>query len=158
MTENVVGKKMVAGFLFAGNFVLLVEKQKPIWQKGLLNGVGGVIEQHETPLDAMRREFHEETKCSWPLEWRHFATEIEPFGAYVYFFTASMGEGNIDGHDWPENNDVGEPLQWKHVPKLNAGAATIGNLRWLIPLALDWRNLEPMVVHAHGDIREKASW
>ena len=45
MTDDVTGKKMVAGFLFSGPRVLLVKKLKPTWQYGLLNGVGGVINE-----------------------------------------------------------------------------------------------------------------
>lgn len=154
-----MAEKMTCGFLFAGNFVLLVEKRKPSWQNGLLNGVGGKMNGYETPLDCMKREFVEETKCDWPIEWRHFATEIEPWDAYVYFFTAKMSEGNMDGHVWPEVNDASEPLHWKHVPKLNVGGGvTIGNLRWLIPLALDPRGVHPVIIAARGSIVETPSW
>jgi 8-oxo-dGTP diphosphatase len=41
--------------------ILLVRKLTPEWQRGLLNGPGGKIEQGETPLHAMIREFKEET-------------------------------------------------------------------------------------------------
>jgi|SRR5580700_9425572 8-oxo-dGTP diphosphatase len=54
--------------------VLMIEKLKPAWQAGKLNGVGGKIDHYleegrggtdyrrlETPLEAMVREFHEET-------------------------------------------------------------------------------------------------
>ena len=40
--------------------VWLIEKQKPEWQKGLLNGIGGKIEEGETPVDAAFRELKEE--------------------------------------------------------------------------------------------------
>ncbi len=40
--------------------VWLIEKQKPDWQKGLLNGIGGKIEIGETPTDAAFRELKEE--------------------------------------------------------------------------------------------------
>jgi 8-oxo-dGTP diphosphatase len=43
------------------NKVVMIKKTKPIWMYGLLNGVGGKIEQNEEPLSAMIREFHEET-------------------------------------------------------------------------------------------------
>lgn len=55
-------KKYVAGFLFSsdGTMVALVEKQKPDWQKGKLNAIGGKIEEGESALQAMQREFKEE--------------------------------------------------------------------------------------------------
>jgi 8-oxo-dGTP diphosphatase len=55
-------QKYVLGFAFdKSDNVILVRKQKPKWQKGLLNGVGGKIEIGETSSDAMFREFREET-------------------------------------------------------------------------------------------------
>lgn len=157
MTDNVAGKKMVVGFLFSGLTVLLVRKTRPYWQVGLLNGVGGVIEENETPIDAMRREFEEETGCSIELGWRHFCTEIEPFGAYVYFFTADLAAEH-QRETWPTSNDVGEALKWCHVYPGLRSTSRIGNLSWLIPLARDPRGLGAVTMTAHGDIREMASW
>lgn len=53
----------VVGFAFSNSreAVLLVEKKRPEWMKGLLNGIGGSIEEGESSLDAMRRECEEET-------------------------------------------------------------------------------------------------
>lgn len=53
-------KKYVVGFAFNDNHVLLIEKKRPSWQKGLYNGLGGHIEGDETPVAAMVREFKEE--------------------------------------------------------------------------------------------------
>lgn len=41
--------------------VLLIEKRRPAWQAGRLNGIGGKLEEGETCEDAMRRECAEET-------------------------------------------------------------------------------------------------
>lgn len=41
---------------------LFVLKNRPVWQAGFLNGVGGKIEDGESPAEAMVREFYEETK------------------------------------------------------------------------------------------------
>jgi 8-oxo-dGTP pyrophosphatase MutT (NUDIX family) len=56
-------REYVVGFCINGDRseVLLIEKQKPAWQRGKLNGVGGKIEPGESPIDAMIREFREET-------------------------------------------------------------------------------------------------
>ena len=53
----------VLGFMFdpAMRNVVLIRKNRPTWQAGLLNGVGGKIEPEEAPLQAMVREFEEET-------------------------------------------------------------------------------------------------
>ncbi|GAF81529.1 unnamed protein product [marine sediment metagenome] len=55
--------KFVVGFAFTedGNSVLLIKKNRPEWQAGCLNGVGGKIEGGETPDQAMIRECLEET-------------------------------------------------------------------------------------------------
>lgn len=158
MTDNVVGKKMVAGFLFSGSRVLLVQKTRPAWQDGLWNGVGGVIEKEETPVQAMVREFREETGyASDEMFWEHFCTEVESFNAMVYFYRAVAPLGF---HLWPHANDQGEPLAWINVADACSGRQhVIGNLRWLLPLALDPRRfVSPVLVEPVGDIREKPTW
>jgi 8-oxo-dGTP diphosphatase len=66
-------KRMVVGFLFADSDVLLVQKMKPDWQKGFWNGVGGKDEDGEEPIDAMVREFREETKIDTARQHRRAA-------------------------------------------------------------------------------------
>ena len=65
----------VAGFFTSpyGDQVALVRKEKPAWQKGRLNAIGGKIESGETPADAMRREFLEEAGLD-VSDWKHFVT------------------------------------------------------------------------------------
>lgn len=79
-------EQYVLGFAFDRDKknVVLIEKQKPNWQRGLYNGVGGKINFEESPLDAMYREFKEETgvdifrsyedKNNGFNAWNHFAT------------------------------------------------------------------------------------
>lgn len=57
-------KEYVLGFAFSRDKcdMIVIEKQKPDWQKGKLNGVGGKVEpEDQSPLHAMVREFKEET-------------------------------------------------------------------------------------------------
>jgi len=51
----------VLGFCFYRDEVLLIEKTRPAFMRGLWNGVGGHLHEQETPLKAMIREFKEET-------------------------------------------------------------------------------------------------
>jgi 8-oxo-dGTP diphosphatase len=53
----------VLGFAFTpeADKVVLIRKKHPAWQAGLLNGVGGKVEKDELHVDAMVREFYEET-------------------------------------------------------------------------------------------------
>jgi 8-oxo-dGTP diphosphatase len=67
-------KKYVVGFAFNGDFVLLIKKEKPQWQKGLYNGLGGHIEENEQPVAAMVREFKEECGIDTDeTQWDEFA-------------------------------------------------------------------------------------
>lgn len=54
--------KYVLGFIFDSyaEKVLLIEKQRPNWQAGKLNGIGGKIESGEKSTAAMVREAFEE--------------------------------------------------------------------------------------------------
>jgi 8-oxo-dGTP diphosphatase len=133
-------EKMVAGLLFseAFRYVTLIEKNRPSWQAGLLNGVGGHIEGKETPVEAMQREFLEETGLnisSWyPLVEMHADTWMVTFFAAV---------GNVSTVASVTDERVGNFL----VDSLPSNV--IPNLRWLIPLALDNSNglLKPVQVH-----------
>lgn len=51
----------VLGFITDRKRVLLIRKNRPEWQKGLYNGVGGLVLLDETQTDAMIREAKEET-------------------------------------------------------------------------------------------------
>src|SRR5579859_7617510 len=66
-------KHYVVGFMFspALQLVALIRKQKPVWQDGLLNGIGGKVEDGESAIDAMVREFREETGLQWEA-WTNF--------------------------------------------------------------------------------------
>jgi 8-oxo-dGTP diphosphatase len=63
MSKETVHYRYVVGFGFTKDKqkVLLINKLKPEWQKGLLNGIGGKIENGETPIEAMNREAYEES-------------------------------------------------------------------------------------------------
>jgi len=70
-------KQYVVGFAFDNNRerVALILKQRPNWQRGRLNGVGGKVEPGEKFLDAMVREFQEETGYVTKSEdWDHIHT------------------------------------------------------------------------------------
>lgn len=68
--------RYVLGFAISGTEkVLLIRKNRPQWQKGKLNGVGGKVEGQESDQEAMVREFWEETGVRTVKgQWIHFAT------------------------------------------------------------------------------------
>lgn len=121
----------VAGFLFRVSDsgtpqVALIEKKRPDWQAGKLNGIGGKIESGEMPIEAMRREFLEETGAV-VAAWRQFACLNFSQGT-VFFYTA------IEDRDIRSTTD--EVVAWYALRDLPA-LPLIPNLRWLIPLAMD---------------------
>ena len=69
--------------------VALIEKQKPDWQKGKWNGIGGKFERGESDAQCMYREFLEETGVAiLPEKWTAFGT-IRGADCYVYLFTTA---------------------------------------------------------------------
>lgn len=164
------GKAMyVVGFMFCSDHVLLVKKNRPDWQEGLWNGVGGscnpsVLETAtpaEHPHVAMPREFQEETGIvTTRADWTHFVTEVGP-DYLLYCYKAEIALVDSQLPRVPATNDVGEGLAWWDVSILvTPGIAwMVGNLRWMIPLAMDWRKLrsEPVLMF-DDDIRDKPTW
>jgi 8-oxo-dGTP pyrophosphatase MutT (NUDIX family) len=153
-------RRYVAGFLFrhktpVSKEVLLVRKTHPKWQANLLNGIGGEIEGIETSKEAMIREFSEEANYMTNA-WEYFANESGP-GYSVFFFRHTLDPKWEDKHPYesPEFNDKGEGLEWHYAHAVQY--PVIGNLRWLLPLALDPRPIE-CSIETKGDIRKIMTW
>lgn len=135
----------VAGFLFDQSLVnvALVEKQKPEWQRGFHNGIGGKIEENETADQAMRREFREETSVDIPT-WIHFCTLIEPMPApsewsVEFFYAIASGEQFNGLQSVTEEtiravriSEIG-----RQISELYGEVKLMPNLKWLIPMALN---------------------
>lgn len=157
-------KFYVCGFLFHEDYVLLVKKNRPDWQAGLLNGIGGKVEPEELSMGAMHREFQEETLGRVdPQVWEEFCVE-QGRDYRVRFFRATSRERNRPLP--PVGNDVGELMGWVEVKSLLAdnGKSSlgvrpriVGNLYWLLPMAQDWRRLCVTVDASIDDISSKAT-
>lgn len=124
-------QEYVAGLLFnpERNKVVLVRKTKPAWQAGYLNAVGGKVEPNEGPLDAMIREFKEETGLEEDINWQAGFTLMREGVYAVHFYTAvsanydmvrTVEEEEIEIHDL-------SPLPENLIPNLN----------WIIPMLND---------------------
>jgi len=130
--------KYVCGFCFNNerNKVALIWKEKPDWQKGKLNGIGGHVEKTDKSIyDAMQREFLEETGVNIDVnEWLLFADYVSE--KYVVYFMKTF-TSKIDNVKTITDEKVYvcdiDQLDFKNK---------IPNLKWLIPLALD-----PLVIN-----------
>jgi 8-oxo-dGTP diphosphatase len=152
-----------AGLLFHRRSVMLVRKNNPAWQQGLLNAVGGKIEPGETSALCMEREFTEEARLPG-IPWRLFAVEEGP-DYRVDFYTHRVPDDDPRPFP-PVGNDRGEIMGWvEHEPLLadqlcwsdGTRMDVVGNLRWLVPLAMDWRFVVSRCVTAHR-ISERPTW
>ena len=130
--------RYVCGFLFSPNLhlVTLIEKQKPEWQKGKWNGVGGKIEPGEQERDAMSREFHEETGVFFPPKtWNELTTLRGEDWEVTFFYKIDIAIFSV------ETKEI-ERVMF-HDPK-NLPENVIPNLRWLVPLAMDDTVMKPL--------------
>jgi 8-oxo-dGTP diphosphatase len=129
----------VLGFLFddQGGRVVLIEKLRPLWQAGKLNGVGG---KYETSWDndlkcAMVREFEEETGV------------LTTHSDWSDYCVMSGGDFSITVYRCfnTEYYEVAKTTEEEKVYKLPVESISlwsdrqcmVSNLPWLIALALD---------------------
>lgn len=132
-------KHYVAGLLFDDYLsqVMLIRKNHPEWMQGKLNGIGGHIENGESPAAAMRREFTEETSLINP-EWSEFAilsgTDAEGNKFEVHWFTATIKKPD----EWRAAGYSHEPVNWHYLIDDNHSIlpnTMMPNLQWLIEMA-----------------------
>jgi 8-oxo-dGTP diphosphatase len=124
------------GFAFVNDFVVLIQKNRPAWQAGKLNGVGGHVEDGELFHDAMVREFKEEAGLLVP-KWEHFAT-LTGSNSRIAFFRTTLP--SLDGIKTMTDEDI---LAVRHG---DLPDDVVPNLRWLVPMALSPELAEPVEV------------
>lgn len=129
-------QQYVVGFLFDESLqrVALIRKNKPEWQKGKLNGIGGKVEYREPIADAMAREFKEETGMSTGGSWSYYA-EMDLPDWNVQVFAAT---GYLDRLKCGDESPEEEKIEIHSVLDVcNGSLAIVENLPWLIRLAID---------------------
>lgn len=118
------------GFIFTQNQekVLLILKDRPTWQAGLWNGVGGKLEEHENLTECISREVKEETDIFIPKEsWKTVGT-IHGKNWRVTIFTAV-----VEKESEPIQKTTEKP-QWHAIATLPHNI--VPNLSTIIPACI----------------------
>lgn len=129
-------KRHVVGFMFneTGSRVVTILKQKPRWMAGLLNGVGGKVENGEDFMYAMIREFKEETGVTTiPKDWKQFLL-LSGSDYEIAFFKGFSAEL----FDAVRTMEAEVIVRAKVRELLEHGTEDpiVANLRWILPMAL----------------------
>ena len=86
----------VVGLVFDNkNRVMFIEKNRPDWQKGYLNGVGGKIEDAETSKYAIQRECKEESGLNIDT-WKIHNHKIFDNGISLYYMKSKVDSLVLD--------------------------------------------------------------
>lgn len=122
------------GFLFneQKTKVILITKEKPLWQKDKFNGVGGKVEPGEDPAVGMAREFLEEV--DYPHEdpiWKEMGAITAP--DYTVFCYAAIGRTDAISSKTSEKVVV---VPVDTITPLSKDM--VENLPWLIGMAYDF--------------------
>jgi 8-oxo-dGTP pyrophosphatase MutT (NUDIX family) len=143
---DVSPKKYVLGFAINKDksHVLLIKKNRPSWQAGLFNGIGGKIEDFDlNSSSAMQREFIEETGLDIPAHnWHLFANLGSDHFHVAVFWTISH---NIS--DYRSVTDEEVTLIKIDDLFINSFKQCVPNLAWLIALLKD-RDLPNILCNA----------
>lgn len=126
------------GFAFNsdGTKLVVITKNRPKWQAGRWNGVGGHVEKGESPKQCVVREFEEETGVrieEW--QWKNLTVfgGVDARGEEFSVFAFSAFSDKI--YDAVTKTD--EPVSIVDVDLNEIRKNGISNLTWLIGLALD---------------------
>ena len=131
-------KHYVLGFRYNESGILLIQKSKPDWQKGLWNGLGGSVESGETSRMAMVREFAEESGIeTLPAEW----VWIAQMNGDDWKMDVYASHGGFSG--LKESCDEGTLQVWDHIPHPMERTAD-----WLVGMITD-TSIPEMEVEFH---------
>lgn len=122
--------------------VLLIEKNKPEWQKGFYNGIGGKYEKDESYIDCTIREVKEE--CG---------LELNPLDIKLFAIMCTIPEWKV----WCTTIELTREEYYKYEQKEEeliydckiedihcCSKKILGNVPWLVGLALDTLKNNPL--------------
>lgn len=119
----------VAGLLYSdeGDRVTLIRKNRPAWQAGQYNALGGKVEAFETPEAAMKREFIEEAGVD--IDWDYRFT-LEGSDYKVHWFSCHNTEAMT--YLRTMTDEIVEVVEAYALPE-----NVIPNLWWIVPMMND---------------------
>lgn len=109
--------------------VLLVLKDRPDWQKGRYNLLGGKVEPDETANFAAVRELHEESGLN-PIEHASYSGTISGLNSLIHVVTVPVDRKQ------PIQPRIGETelVDWYSWTEMEANPKLMPNLRIAVPL------------------------
>lgn len=110
--------------------ILVVLKNKPAWQKGRFNLVGGKIEEGETPIQAAERELMEEAGLR-PASSSTLMGKITGSWGNVYCVRIPVFDREIS--QGPNETEI---VAWVDWHELRQHPLLIPNLRVILPLCM----------------------
>lgn len=143
--DRAIRDYFVVGFAFTRDYskVLLVKKEKPRWQRGKLNGIGGKVEIGELPENAMERECFEETGLK--LTWIHQGNmtgknnDGRLFNCAIFY----AYDDSIHNYEQKEQEELGlyDPMIVN-----NPDFQIIDNLEFLVPFGITDQIMAPFII------------
>jgi 8-oxo-dGTP diphosphatase len=132
----------VVGFLFndeQDKVVLIHKRHGPKCVITRWNGVGGKVEDDESPLQAIVREFEEETGVVTSIgQWDHFCTLLS--GVAVVRFYYMMDSEKLARVRTTTDEEV-------RIFDIDELPQVMENLKWMIPYLVD-----PLIEHDLGSV------
>ena len=127
--------KYTLGFIFNEDLskVVLIRKNKPDWQKGHLNGIGGKVEHNENSWECIIREIYEESNLKFDQKDLKFSGEINSFSSWsVDVFSIKTTDEYLNSTLKTKTNEIVGIYDIEHLDNLNL----LPSVKYLIPMVL----------------------
>lgn len=110
--------------------VCLIKKNRPEWQKGLLNGIGGKIEPNESTLAACIRGFAEETGVE-VTDWKLLCFQEALNKSYLVYYFVAKDSAQLFHVRSTTDEQVGA-----YTVKYIDTKDLVSSMSWVIPMAV----------------------
>ena len=129
--------KYVLGFVFIGSdkILLQLKNRGGDYLNGKLNGLGGKIEEGESAISAMVREYFEETGDDRYLDWHKFSSIFYKNGVELNVFACTVSDGFYDNIEWSSQDSNAEKLFVFNLNDVDWNCC-VSNLEHMIKLIL----------------------